>query len=424
MKRAHIFSLIPFLFLLAKLNFPNDANNKTLDHNNRYTIKEIKKNNIPFFSVNKNFRITSEVCATASSSATLNLSIPDDDGNGAVDSLNINSIPLGAIIDSVIITFTITHTFLQDIDVNVQAPNGNIFNLAADHDCADPGGYQQTRISSDNSLPALPVTSNFPITGTYKADGYDQSTLNSFSGDGIITTPAITTTNYSDVFSSPNGQWKIRVYDVTAGDVGTLVTWSIKICYTPPISTPVSLITFSGYRQGNSNILKWTTASEQNNKGFQIERSADGLNFSSIGFINSLAQSGNSSSELNYSFTDYNLSGSKQYYRLRQLDLDGNAKLSNVILIKENISDVFDISGIFPNPVNSELNITVNSPMNEKIILQISDMNGKIVIQRSSVAGIGSNTISTDVSALRNGIYVIKVLSSSGETATGKFVRQ
>ena len=70
----------------------------------------------------------------------------------------------------------------------------------------------------------------------------------------------------------------------------------------PGGTLPVSLTSFSGYKEGNSNKLLWTTASENNNNGFEVQRSSDGANFTAIGFVVSKAIGGNSTSELNYNF--------------------------------------------------------------------------------------------------------------------------
>lgn len=70
------------------------------------------------------------------------------------------------------------------------------------------------------------------------------------------------------------------------------------------LSLPVTLLSFSGYKDGSRNQLSWTTGTEINNRGFDVQRSADGINYTSIGFVNSLATGGNSNDQLSYRFTD------------------------------------------------------------------------------------------------------------------------
>ncbi len=188
---------------------------------------------------------------------------------------------------------------------------------------------------------------------------------------------------------------------------------------------PVSLFTFSGYRESNHNILKWSTVSEQNNRGFQPERSTDGVNYSPIGFVNSLAPSGNSNVSLNYTFTDNNFSGNRQYYRLRQVDLDGREKISTVVLIKGIKPSVLTIGGLFPNPARTEMNIIIDAPNHDEIIIQMLDMNGTLVKQKNAIVETGSNTIPVDITSLVNGTYLLKVSCQSNcGPVTSKFVKQ
>src|SRR6185503_9749226 len=107
--------------------------------------------------------------------------------------------------------------------------------------------------------------------------------------------------------------------------------------------------------------------------GFEIQRSLDGINYTTIGFVNSMAPAGTSSDQLSYSFVDLNPQGTKQYYRLRQVDYDNNSKLTNIILIKGELPSKILISTIYPNPVKEILNVLIESPQHSKIELQIVD---------------------------------------------------
>ena len=167
------------------------------------------------------------------SSGTINLSIPDENANGAVHPLNVSGIPVGSVVDSIIIGFNVGHTWLEDVVINLEAPNGKIFNLVANRGGSSTYGFQNVHVTSDNSHPAFPSGYyGSPLFGTYRADAKTQSTLdNDPANNSIITTPSVNTTAFNDLFSTPNGDWKIHVYDVAGGDVGTLLDWSIKISY-------------------------------------------------------------------------------------------------------------------------------------------------------------------------------------------------
>jgi hypothetical protein len=121
------------------------------------------------------------------------------------------------------------------------------------------------------------------------------------------------------------------------------------------IVLPVELLEFSGKNQGSSNLLHWTTASEENNKGFEIERSRNDRDFEHIGFIKG---SGNTASERRYMFTDESLGKGIHYYRLRQVDFDGAYEYSQVIQIKVEKESVL-FGEPYPNPSYKEANLSL-----------------------------------------------------------------
>lgn len=189
------------------------------------------------------------------------------------------------------------------------------------------------------------------------------------------------------------------------------------------IVLPVDLLTFSGYKDGTRNQLRWKTATEQNNKGFEVQRSLDGVNYDPIGFVNSLAPGGSSSLELNYAFTDNNVTGLRQYYRLRQVDFDGRSKISNIVLLKSDKPTLITLDGFFPNPATTTINMLIGSPAKDKIMVIVTDMAGRAMITKNMNVETGSNTLPLDISALAGGSYVIKLISSDGEVVTGRFVK-
>jgi len=190
------------------------------------------------------------------------------------------------------------------------------------------------------------------------------------------------------------------------------------------ITLPVTFTSFSGYKDGSRNQLRWTTATEENNLGFDVQRSADGISYVSIGFVNSLALNGNSSDQISYSFTDNNPAGSRQYYRLRQEDLGGQSKLSNIVLIRsERTTDVM-IDGLFPNPASNLVNVLVAAPARTKMTVLVTDMAGRTVMQQIANVETGSNTIQLNVAALTTGTYLVRLVCGNGcEQAPARFIK-
>lgn len=186
-------------------------------------------------------------------------------------------------------------------------------------------------------------------------------------------------------------------------------------------SLPVNLTAFNGERKGKINQLTWTTASESNNRGFNIQRSADGKNFSMVGFAASKGENGYSNLTLNYNFNDENPLSGTNYYRLAQVDKDGKTMYSGIVTIKGDKS--FGISALYPNPVRDQLNIAITSTVSEKASLVITDVTGKVVMQMNTALVSGDNNINLNVSSLSNGVYYLKLMNGSSPANVMQFVK-
>ncbi len=186
---------------------------------------------------------------------------------------------------------------------------------------------------------------------------------------------------------------------------------------------PVSLTSFTGKRLPSNNVeLLWSTASELNNKGFDIQRSIDGISYSSIGFIDS--KSSNSSSTLTYDFVDAAPVSSTTYYRLQQVDKDGKTSLSNVVVIDGIKSTQLEVASVYPNPATSELNIIITSPDNDNVTLVVTDITGKTITTKAIKAIAGNNKTTINVNSLAKGSYLIKALCTKGcNSPVKKFVK-
>jgi hypothetical protein len=189
---------------------------------------------------------------------------------------------------------------------------------------------------------------------------------------------------------------------------------------------PVSFINFSGSRIGKSNKLIWTTGSEQNNLGFDVERSLDGQNYTSIAFENTQASGGNSTTNLSYNFTDDKINtGTVQYYRLRQVDVNNQSRYSVIVKIKGEQTSVLTIDGIAPNPVQNTLAARISSPSKNLINLQLVDMMGRIIQQQKVIILEGSNVIPVNVSSLNSGIYLLKaIFADNKQIPAVKFIKE
>lgn len=187
---------------------------------------------------------------------------------------------------------------------------------------------------------------------------------------------------------------------------------------------PVTFVNFRGEQVNSVNRLTWTTATEINNSRFELERSSDGRNFTTIASIASKAENGNSTSSLNYNYDDAKPVAGNNYYRLKQVDKDGRSSYSNIVVISRKVTDI-TLSSVYPNPVRNELNIVISSPSSEKIRLVVTDLSGKIILQTTAQLKIGDNQQQMHVQQLPAGTYFIKAMCTNGcETTVQRFVKQ
>ncbi len=191
------------------------------------------------------------------------------------------------------------------------------------------------------------------------------------------------------------------------------------------VPLPVSLISFTGEKFGSINKLKWTTASEINNAGFELQRSADGANFGQLSYVASKAVNGNSTGTLTYTFDDVRPLAANNYYRLKQVDKDGKFTYSPIVLIKGARVDMVSISSIYPNPVKQTLNMVITSPTAEKVNLVVTDVSGRMVQQQAAQLITGDNILRIETGNLSFGTYIIKAVCANGcESAVQKFVKE
>ncbi len=240
--------------------------------------------------------------------------------------------------------------------------------------------------------------------------------LPSISGATKQTSATDFSTNLSDTIY-------FGFHSYASANQGQLFVDDISVDLTPVLS--VTLRDFKGEKQGIQNHLSWKTTYELNNKGFEIYRSFDGTFFTPIGFVHSKAKNGNTNSELKYDFVDKNVTEVSYYYKLKQIDLDEKSTFSNTILIRRNALTHMSIVSLYPNPTIQQLEIAIQSPIDEKVNLLITDIVGKIVKQETRQLQKGKNNLTTTVTTLEKGTYLIHLFSSNGLKAPVRmFVKQ
>jgi len=183
-----------------------------------------------------------------------------------------------------------------------------------------------------------------------------------------------------------------------------------SICGT--VVLPVTFTKFYVHQKDKTEELYWQTASEQNNRAFEIERSKDGVEFEKIGEHPSKADNqGNSNSLLDYIYEDAKPLSGFSYYRLKQVDYNSNFKYSNIVSV--NFETSTNISFIvYPNPNKGQFSVDFKGiENNHEISVNLIDMNGKslysTIIYPESING-NSFKINPDF-ALPNGKYLVRM---------------
>jgi hypothetical protein len=172
---------------------------------------------------------------------------------------------------------------------------------------------------------------------------------------------------------------------------------------------PVQLLSLTAKPEKNNVLLNWSTGKEINFRGFDIERSEDGLSWSTIGFVQSNS-TGTPSNE--YTYFDYNAVAGTSYYKLKLLSLDGTYRYSGVKTVS--IQQANGDFKITPNPVYDHTILQFSVQKNETVNVHVTDMSGKRVLSKQMTANPGVNQVPlNNLNGLPKGIYVVQVVTAS-----------
>lgn len=285
----------------------------------------------------------------------------------------------------------------EPITVSVGDSVNTIFKAAV-----DTGVYFENYTSFAIGLSYSDTTGN----GWYLGGSTGNTTRNDnviFLYDPTESTNTVQPTNFGIY---PKAQMNMRLYGYAAGVL------------------PITYTYFKGEHKAGKNLLSWSTASEHNNIGFDLQRSVDGKGFSTIYTLSSKASEGNSNTEINYAYTDESFVKGTNYYRLAQKDKDGKISYSQIIAIQTANTARFEIVAAYPNPVINQLQIKYSAVQHGKAILSVSDMSGNVVIEQTQNIQAGENLLKLNLSLLSKGNYFIKMINPDGTFSTQKILKQ
>jgi hypothetical protein len=189
------------------------------------------------------------------------------------------------------------------------------------------------------------------------------------------------------------------------GESGTILKFHNSII-------PVELTSFSASVMDNNVNLNWSTATELNNSGFEIQRLKDlntvqTNNWDNIGFVNG---NGTSSETHSYTFQDHSITSGKYQFRLKQIDFDGSFEYSNIVEVEIGTPDKFILEQNYPNPFNPSTKISWQSPVDAHQKLTVYDLLGNEIatlIDEFRTAGSYETTFSAH--QFSSGMYWYKI---------------
>ena len=186
-----------------------------------------------------------------------------------------------------------------------------------------------------------------------------------------------------------------------------------KVWITDLQPVPVELTSFTAKADVDGVILNWTTASELNNHGFEIERSSDGNEFFTVAFVEG---AGTTTEGKNYSYTDevdYK-GGETFFYRLKQVDLDGRIQYSSIVEIEFDVPKDFVLHQNYPNPFNPSTTIKYAVPKTSLVKITVYDLTGQeVALLVNELKEAGTYELKFDASNIASGVYLYRMVADN-----------
>jgi hypothetical protein len=274
-------------------------------------------------------------------------------------------------------------------------------------------GLQTTALGTNPLNPSLVVNREWDITGT--AGTTDLTFVTSAANKDLSTTrPTVGT-------AAIIGHYTAGAWDASTPAVYSLLdTWTMTgytggfspfVVASLGSSLSAELTNVAAKAVNNINVISWETASEVNNKGFDVQRKTTTGAWESLGFVEGIGKAAT------YTFEDKGPL-SISYYRLRQIDFDGKETLSKIVSVRQDTKGLIRIT---PNPTSDKINILLNQNdvSNTTATVILSDMTGRQVMTQTTTAG----AFQLDLSNLAKGMYIV-TLQSNNAIYQEKIVRQ
>lgn len=229
------------------------------------------------------------------------------------------------------------------------------------------------------------------------------TTISPATLSGSTTTPPYTSDpsgTYTLTYNT-GGTFTLSMQVVSSGQCNSAAQ-TIAIC-----TLPVELLEFNAERINEKVYLTWTTLSEENNQKYILEKSVDAENFKPF---HETKGAGYSNERRDYNATDNNPGNDRIYYRLKQIDFDGNYSFSEIIEVKgTNLSEI----KFYPNPVKENGTLSFNLINSGEVVVRIFNYTGQKVLEKTGSGRVGQNEMILQTGSLPDGIYSIQLSEST-----------
>jgi Secretion system C-terminal sorting domain len=238
-------------------------------------------------------------------------------------------------------------------------------------------------------------------------------------GQGVIIYPnAIPTTNITSTTNNGTGGTN-NTPATSHASSGTGVTNGGVLANSGSVVLAISMTDFSGQVSGTNVLLNWNTVMEQGIDHFDVERSSNGAQYTTIGTVRG---DGPGNTPKNYSYTDMALQPGQYSYRLSEINTDGTKGYSSVVTVDLASAGTASAMSIYPNPATDHFTIQPGSAISGACLVYLIDMSGRAVFTEQATAADKSVPV-TIGSRLTPGIYLVRVVTSTGAVSGKIFIQ-
>ncbi len=268
--------------------------------------------------------------------------------------------------------------------------------------------------------PILPIPSGLSGLTTYYVN-YVKGTSGSYiitsnnNSGGTAAIPGSAFSNDDGATWTKNSNIPLGAASFASLNVGWSAGLNTSIYKWVASVLPVELTSFTAHAQDQTVILNWVTATEINNRGFEIQRKVVEGDFATVGFIKG---EGTTTNQKEYSYADKNIEDGKYFYRLKQLDFSGEYEYSKTIEVDVRSLYNFTLEQNYPNPFNPSTTIQFQIPKSSFVNLKVYDVLGNEIatlVNEEKSAGNYELEFKPSVGSLQlaSGMYLYRLQSGS-----------